>query len=257
MDKVTVIIPVYNRVNLALNAIWSVLRQTYPSIELIVVDDGSEQDMSMIDGLRHRFNESRMFFVHQSHRGPAAARNVGLGLVTPDTRYVAFLDADDYWANNKVENQAAMMKDNPRAVMSHTSYYITNGRSIVGLSHAGSFGGKIFPRMLFNCPITTSSVMIAHGITRKFRFRTDMECVEDIVAWAEIAKLGDVIGIDAFLTTITQDENSGSINKEKQLRGINNLIEYIKGDADIGWVTALRLLWRWNKIRGQLCRSRE
>ena len=249
MDKVTAIIPMYNRVELTLRAIGSVLGQTYPSIETIVVDDGSEENTKRIADLVHSIDKGRMLVCHQVHRGPASARNTGLEMVTPDTRYIAFLDSDDYWAANKIQQQVAAMGKHLEAVLCHTSYLREVGGAIINLSHAGAFEGKVFPKLLFNCPITTSSVMLRRDKMRKFRFRTDMECVEDIVAWTEISKLGPVVGIDDVLTTITQNENSGSTNKAKQIRGINNLIEYIKGDCDIGWITRFRLLRHWDRIR--------
>ena len=95
---VSVVIPTYNRADILADAINSVFAQTYDDIQVIVVDDGSTDDTSE---LVENFPE--VMYHKQKNRGANAARNTGIELSNGE--YVAFLDADDRWASEKIERQ--------------------------------------------------------------------------------------------------------------------------------------------------------
>ncbi len=87
----SVVIPTYNRADLLRQALDSVFRQDFANFEVIVVDDGSTEDLSkLVAGYG-----SRTRFLRQANAGPSAARNNGLDAATGE--YVAFLDSDDVW----------------------------------------------------------------------------------------------------------------------------------------------------------------
>ena len=88
---ITAVIPTYNRAHLIERAVDSVLAQTLPASEVIVVDDGSSDDTADVVG---RY-DARVRYVHQDNAGGAAARN--LGVREARTEWVAFLDSDDIW----------------------------------------------------------------------------------------------------------------------------------------------------------------
>lgn len=98
---VSVIIPTFNRADVVQNAIASVLRQTYSSLELIVVDDASTDNT---EAVVRRISDTRVRYVRlpTNTRG-AEARNAGLDVAKGD--YVAFLDSDDVWSPYKLERQ--------------------------------------------------------------------------------------------------------------------------------------------------------
>jgi glycosyltransferase involved in cell wall biosynthesis len=98
---ISVIIPVYNRTDLLPRAVNSVLNQTYDNLEIIVVDDGSTED---IEGVLDKFDDVRIHYIrHEANRGVAAARNTGMRFAHGE--YVAFLDSDDEWFERKIERQ--------------------------------------------------------------------------------------------------------------------------------------------------------
>ncbi|NLI80064.1 MAG: glycosyltransferase family 2 protein [Deltaproteobacteria bacterium] len=108
---VSVIIPTYNRSRLCRQAAESVLSQTYPKVEILIVDDGSQDDtrdvVSMLD--------DRVHYIRQDNAGVSAARN--RGLLAAKGEYIAFLDSDDLWLPWKLEAQVSLLKRCPNAGM--------------------------------------------------------------------------------------------------------------------------------------------
>lgn len=96
---VSAIIPTYNRSGTIARAIRSVLKQSYPSIEILVVDDGSTDNTKEV---LQPFGES-IRVLEQSNAGPSAARNRGLAAARGE--FVAFLDSDDEWMPSKIARQ--------------------------------------------------------------------------------------------------------------------------------------------------------
>lgn len=107
---ISVIIPVYNRAALIGGAIDSVLNQKLRDFELLVVDDGSTDDLHSVLG---RYADPRISVIrHESNSGAAAARNTGVNAARGD--YVAFLDSDDCWDREKLERQLAFVRTDPQ-----------------------------------------------------------------------------------------------------------------------------------------------
>ena len=108
MDKISVIIPVYNVEKYILNTIESVMFQTYSNIEIILVDDGSTDNSSKIcDELAKKDN--RISVIHQDNQGLSAARNVGTAIATGD--FIFYLDGDDYLEKNCLEKLLEVADD--------------------------------------------------------------------------------------------------------------------------------------------------
>ncbi len=94
---VSVVIPAWNNASMAAEAVESVLAQTYPRIEIVVVDDGSNDDTHE----RLARFRPRITLLRQAHQGPAVARNAGIRASRGE--FVGFLDSDDLWMPEKVE----------------------------------------------------------------------------------------------------------------------------------------------------------
>jgi len=112
LPTVTVIIPTYNRGHVIRRALHSVLHQTYQSLEVIVVDDGSTDNTEEIVA---SFNDPRILYIrHETKRGAAAARNTGIKAASAD--FIAFQDSDDEWLPEKLEAQMKVFEDTPPEV---------------------------------------------------------------------------------------------------------------------------------------------
>ena len=101
MTKVSVVIPTYNRSNTLERAVDSVLSQNYDEFELFVVDDASTDDTISVIG---RYDDPRLTYIrHEENQGGSAARNTGIEKAKG--KYIAFLDSDDEWLQNKLSSQ--------------------------------------------------------------------------------------------------------------------------------------------------------
>lgn len=116
MPKVSVIIPVYNCEKYIREAVESVLAQTYKDFELIVVDDGSTDDSGRI--VREEFGQVARYY-YQPNGGAAKARNAGVK--ESRGQYIAFLDADDIWAPEKLAVQVPILDGKAEIGLVHSN----------------------------------------------------------------------------------------------------------------------------------------
>jgi|GEM_PF-2556075 len=108
--KFSVVIPNYNRQDMVCDAVESVLCQTYPAFEIIVVDDGSSDDS--VAELTKRFG-SKIIVIVQENSGVSTARNAGVEAASGD--YICYLDSDDLWRKDKLELIARNVEKYPDA----------------------------------------------------------------------------------------------------------------------------------------------
>jgi glycosyltransferase involved in cell wall biosynthesis len=131
---VSVIIPTYNRASLICDAIDSVSRQTYPHVEIIVVDDGSTDDTQ---GRLAPYRD-RVRVIAQENAGPAVARNKGLEAAGGEI--VAWLDSDDTWLPTKLERQVDLMRRAGPSVpccLCNASMLFPDGGRVTTFEYAG------------------------------------------------------------------------------------------------------------------------
>lgn len=124
---ISVIIPTYNDSQFIVQAVESVLCQTYNDYEIIVVDDGSTDGTKEL--LRPYFSVIRYFY--KSNGGVASARNLGIENARGD--YIAFLDSDDLWHPKKLAEVDKIIKSIPSAGLIHSDAYLIVDTEIVGI----------------------------------------------------------------------------------------------------------------------------
>jgi len=109
---VSAVIPTHNRAGILPDALDSVWQQTYRPIEMIVIDDGSEDDtQAVVQQWAEKCKEDAAFtvrYIYQENKGANAARNKGIAAATGE--YVAFLDSDDRWMPDKLAKQVAVFQ---------------------------------------------------------------------------------------------------------------------------------------------------
>jgi glycosyltransferase involved in cell wall biosynthesis len=135
---VSIVIPAYNAANYIGDALQSVFSQDYQPLEVIVVDDGST------DGLEAALEpyRPRIVYHRQANGGLGAARNAGMQLATGE--YIAWLDADDLIATNRISVQVAYLTHNPEVVAIGTNFAaFTNGGAVFDRAYAKKYYSEI------------------------------------------------------------------------------------------------------------------
>ncbi len=107
---VSVVMATFDRADLILQAIDSVLKQSFSDLELIVIDDGSTDNTQALIEEKYK-NEPRLRYVYQENTGQSGARNHGLTYAVGN--YICFIDSDNLWLPNKLEVQLKVFASNP------------------------------------------------------------------------------------------------------------------------------------------------
>jgi|688.fasta_scaffold126187_2 glycosyltransferase involved in cell wall biosynthesis len=122
---VSVIIPTFNKGQYIRKTVSSVLNQTYSNLEIILVDNCSEQSTKkVLNGILKLSKKIRLIEL-KSNLGPSNARNIGI--TNSNGKYIFLLDGDDIILKNKIETQVKFMENNPKTALSLTSYIVYRG----------------------------------------------------------------------------------------------------------------------------------
>ena len=190
--NVSVIIPTYNRKNLLKRALNSVSSQTFVPQEIIVVDDGSSDGTK--DWVLERFPDVR--YIYQDNSGVSSARNAGIKEAIGS--WIAFLDSDDEWMSNKLEQQKGVINSFQEAWLCHTNeIWIRNGVRVNQMKKHQKYGGNVFENCLDICRISPSSVLIKKEVFETVGlFDESLKVCEDYDLWLRITAVLPVIFLD-------------------------------------------------------------
>jgi glycosyltransferase involved in cell wall biosynthesis len=195
--RITTIIPTYNRLPLLREAVLSVLNQRCPPLELVVVDDGSDDGTEAYCAAQLQEYPDRFRYLRLPHCGmPGRVRNAGARLASGE--YLAFLDSDDLWEAEKLSRQVGFFEEHPEIRICHTREIWRRGERVVsqaGQKHRRS--GYLFSDALEKCIIGPSTVMMRRELFEQFGgFREDLEIAEDYELWLRITARYQVGYID-------------------------------------------------------------
>ena len=188
MPVISVVIPVYNKEKFIANTIYSVLNQTLSDFELIIVDDSStDKSLSIIDSIK----DKRIKTYSIKNSGVSKSRNYGVEKST--SNLIAFLDADDLWKNNHLEQLYKLYLENPNCGMYAMSYmkninFKSYKKSYFGLSNFSGILENFFTSSSVDCIASSSSVMIPLNVFKKINgFNENLKKREDTALWIKIA----------------------------------------------------------------------
>lgn len=186
---VSVVIATYNMAKYLPLAIQSVLVQTYENIELLVVDDGSTDDTQKI--LESFLSDSRVSCWKQKNKGQASAKN--LGVLKSRGEYVAFLDADDMWAPDKLELQISVFsKSKSVGIVYSRIMCIDESGANIGIGNNKMLRGRLTNHLLLR-----NNIGFGTSVVRK-------ECFDRLGSFKEHIRMG--IDYDLWLRFSTQYE---------------------------------------------------
>lgn len=185
--RFSVIMPLYNKAAYVKKAIRSVLEQTYPHYELIVVNDGSKDNSAIIaEELLKDIPNARL--INQENAGVAVARNNGVAQAKGD--YICFLDADDWWDVSFLQELQQFIKDYPEAGIWGTNYwYVKKGKTHIAVPCETGYIN--YPKLYAETsvmPLTSISVCIKKDIFNELGgFPKGIKLGEDFILWSKIA----------------------------------------------------------------------
>ena len=176
--RISVIIPAYNSAKWINEAINSVLAQSFTDLEIIVVDDGSSDDTEQV--LTHWIAARQIRYIKQANMGVSAARNCGVREACGD--YIAFLDADDLFAPDKLGKQLALFEKQPNLgfVHAHFSKFDEAGNDL-GLRDMSRFSGWVYPQIL----LEWSAIMALPTLMLPKRVFEEVGGFDESVRWGE------------------------------------------------------------------------
>jgi glycosyltransferase involved in cell wall biosynthesis len=239
--RISVVIPAYRAAGTVARAVDSVLRQTMAAQEILVVDDGSPDDIA--GTLADYGNSVRV--IRKPNGGAASARNRGID----DSRgeLIAFLDADDYWEPQKLQRQADLFRQRPLlGLVSSMSYSQEPG--------CQRFASELAPQWMLDRPLRaagervfelatrvwTTTVMVRRSALNGHRFVSGLEPAEDRDLWARIVSEHEVwISSERLATAVLEP---GSLSRNNLDRDCRNMLAVVHRNANLLGARGLR---RW------------
>jgi len=182
--QISVIIPVYNRPNKIKRALESVLSQSEPPLEIIVVDDGSTDETAEV---LHAY-DTQLKVIRQENKGVSAARNCGIEATYGD--WIAFLDSDDAWLPDKLKMAREFQEHHPvYHIFQSEEIWIRHGRRVNPRKKHQKYGGWIFRQSLPLCIVSPSAVVVKREVFAKVgAFDESFPVCEDYDLWLRMAR---------------------------------------------------------------------
>ncbi len=189
--KISVIIPAFNRASFVVEALNSVLKQREKPDEIIIVDDGSEDETQ---SLLQPFQD-KVKIIHQKNSGVSAARNTGIKAASHE--WLSFLDSDDLWKTKKLLRQKEMLTQYPDYKICYTDEeWRKDGKWMNQGKRHQKYSGNIYPNCLPLCIISPSSVIIHKSVLDQIGlFDESLPACEDYDLWLRISALYPILFI--------------------------------------------------------------
>jgi glycosyltransferase involved in cell wall biosynthesis len=227
---VSVIIPAYNCAKYLPEAIESVLNQTYPHVEVIVVNDGSPDNTDEVANTYRR----RIIYHKQENKGLSASRNIGFTLSKGEL--VTFLDADDFLFHTKFEKQIGVFSKCPDAGVVISGYVLTaeDGKKVISATEK-AWNGDGFSRLMRHESFPCHAALIRRDVfDRSLRFVEDIapgEYQEDWQLWIDMALDGvQFYSCPEPLCAYRYRETAGSRNILRHNAGAFRVVQWLRND---------------------------
>ena len=183
---VTIITPTFNRASFLSMAIDSVLSQTFPDFELIIIDDGStDNSCEVIDAYQQK--DDRIVYIYQQNQGQSVARN--RGLAEARGKFICFLDSDNAWVPEKLEVCLQAFERYPEADVVYGDFIIidADGKEL-GVNRMRRFSGRITAQLLRDNFVSMNTTMTRASCFHELGgFSEDERYAEDYELWLRLS----------------------------------------------------------------------
>ena len=216
--EITVVVPVYNREKTIERAVDSILAQSFPPEEIIVVDDSSTDKTGDILG---NYGNEITCIQLEKNSGPSRARNEGIKRAHTD--WIAFMDSDDCWKKEKLKNQVEFLRRYPfNQIMQSEEIWMRNGVRVNPRKYHKKPEGWIWKPSLERCLVSPSAVLIRKSLLQYYgNFDESLPVCEDYDLWLKISRHNPV-GLDPDLSVVKygghDDQLSGKYHSMDSFR---------------------------------------
>jgi glycosyltransferase involved in cell wall biosynthesis len=240
--------PAYNAQAYIVEAIESVLNQSYKQWELIVVDDGS---IDSTRSLVQAFDDERIIVYSQKNAGVSVARNMGISLAKGE--YITFLDADDVLPPKSLEVRVMYLSENPNIGLVDGKILVKDANmSDILRTYTPYYKGKLLPRLLALDSRVFFNVcyMFRKNLLTTVRFKEKMTHAEDLLFYIQLSSQSDVEY--GFVSEIVYQYRTGHTSTMTNVSGLEQgymtLLQEVKKDTNISKVTYFILKLKIMKI---------
>lgn len=217
----SVIIPLYNKQISLQNTLQNALKQTYRDFEVIVIDDGSTDSSAEIVN-EYMLMDKRIRLFQQENSGVCSARNMGIKMSKYD--YIAFLDADDIWNYNYLEEQNKLIRDFPEAAMWGTNFALVNNGVVKKLDTGFQEDFRGYVTDYFSMARVSDLFCSSSVVVRKDAFDiagmfdTRIKYSEDIDMWYRIILNFPVVFNAQIFVYYSQDAENRALKKNRSIK---------------------------------------
>jgi glycosyltransferase involved in cell wall biosynthesis len=210
MPLISVVIPVYNGEKTIRETIESVLNQTFWDLELIVINDGSEDStLEIVSNLK----DPRLKVFSYPNANQAVSRNRGISQASGE--YISFIDADDLWTPDKLEAQLRALQENPQAAVAYswTDFIDESSHFLHTGSHLTVNGDAYANLLIVNFLENGSNPLIRRqALTDVGGFEESLPPAEDWDLWLRLATRYHFVAVSSPQILYRVSANSGSAN---------------------------------------------
>lgn len=211
---VSVIVPVYNREKIVGKTLGSIVAQSYPSVETIVVNDGStDGTQSVLEAYKERY-PGKVVAIDQANAGQVRARN--RGIAESRGEFIAFLDSDDTWDEEKLSLQMPLFRGNVGLVYCGIHEVDTNGGIVATVLPEPGLRGDIYRHLLVRNRMTGGSVVVTRKALEEVGlFDESFRAAENWDLWIRISRRFAVDFVDKPLVSYLKHPGNMSRDGER------------------------------------------
>ena len=204
--KISVIVPVYNAEQYLHRCVDSILAQTFPDFELLLIDDGSKDRSAEICD-EYAWKDERVRVFHKENGGVSSARNLGLDKAKGE--WVSFVDADDIIYSNNLDILFEVGKNNPTInfVIGNYFYKMGNNKKLGSILNSQILYDPF--KLLYENKLTIRAgvILVKYSVISSFRFDENITVNEDTKMWVDLLLSSEVYFVNSFIHEYVMDNS--------------------------------------------------
>ncbi len=227
---VSVVIPFYSELEWLKEALTSVQYQTYKKLEILIINDGSKENLSQISNM---YNDMNIIIINKMNGGPSSARN--LGIDKSKGKYIAFLDSDDIWLPDKLKKQIEQMELMEYVWSQHSYEMFWENSDKTKIINTDIYMGNVYKDCFISFKIQTSCVVVLKSILieNNIYFPLDKRYGQDGAFYKKLAKHYPLGYIDGVFSRFRIRGSNAGFRSRIQINSRASVWQEIQNDSSI------------------------